>query len=92
MEEQQSSGPNPPCEIGRTHPRDRHRMRPIAGFPGVWECPKHDLFATVLPKERADEIERGYPFPMHDGSEGVAGRAGEDRPSGVVFYYRAKTG
>jgi len=66
-------------------------MRPLAGFPGVWECPKHELFATVLSKERAEEIERGDPFPMHDGSEGIAGRTGEDRPGGVVFYYRAKS-
>jgi hypothetical protein len=66
-------------------------MRPLAGAPGVWECAKHDLFATVLPKERADSIERGDPFPMHDGSEGVAGRPGDDRPGGVVFYYRRRT-
>jgi hypothetical protein len=67
-------------------------MRPVEGHPGVWECPKHGLFATVLAKERVDEIERGDAFPMHDGTEGIAGRAGEDRPGGVVFYYRAKNG
>ena len=90
MEQQQSSGPNPVCEVGRTHPRDRHRMRPTDGFPGVWECTKHGLFATVIPKEQADEIERGDPFPMHDGSEGIAGRTGDERPGGIIFYYRAK--
>jgi hypothetical protein len=65
-------------------------MRPTEGFPGVWECTKHGLFATVIPKEQADEIERGDPFPMHDGSEGVAGRTGDERPGGIIFYYRAK--
>lgn len=92
MEAQQSSGPNPPCEIGRTHPRDRHRMRPVEGFPGVWECPKHELYATVLAKERAEEIERGDAFPMHTGAGGIAGRTGEERPGGVIFYYRSKAG
>lgn len=92
MEAQQSSGPNPLCEVGRTHPRDRHRMRPVDGHPGVWECPKHDLFATVLPRDRAEEIERGDPFPMHDGGEGIAGRTGDERPGGVIFYYRPKAG
>jgi hypothetical protein len=65
-------------------------MRPVEGFPGVWECPKHDLFATVLPKEQAEEIERGDPYTMHNGAEGVAGRVGEERPGGIIFYYRAK--
>jgi hypothetical protein len=90
MEAQQSSGPNPLCEVGRTHPRDKHRMRPVEGHPGVWECTKHGLFATVLPKEKIDEIERGDPFPMHDGGEGIAGRTGDERPGGLIFYYRAK--
>jgi len=92
MEAQQSSGPNPLCEVGRTHPRDRHRMRPVDGFPGVWECTKHGLYATVLPKDRADEIERGDPFPMHDGGDGIAGRTGDERPGGVIFYYRPVSG
>lgn len=90
MEAQQPSIPNPLCEVGRTHPRDKHRMRPVEGYPGVWTCAKHGLFATVLPKEKIDEIERGDPFPMHDGGEGVAGRTGDERPGGLVFYYRAK--
>jgi hypothetical protein len=90
MEAQQSSGPNPLCEVGRTHPRDRHRMRPVEGYPGVWECTKHGLFATVQPKEQVDEIERGDPFPMHNGGEGVAGRTGDERPGGLIIYYRAK--
>jgi hypothetical protein len=90
METQQTSGPNPLCEVGRTHPRDRHRMRPVDGYPGVWECTKHGLYATVLPKERTDEIERGDPFQMHNGEEGIAGRTGDERPGGLIFYYRRK--
>jgi hypothetical protein len=90
METQQANIPNPLCEVGRTHPRDKHRMRPLEGHPGVWSCAKHGLFATVLPKEEADAIERGDAFPLHDGGEGIAGRTGDERPGGVVFYYRAK--
>ena len=89
MDQTPASIPNPLCEIGRTHPRDKHRMRPLDGFPGVWVCAKHGLFATVLPEEEAEAIERGDPFPMHDGADGIAGRTGDDRPGGVVFYYRA---
>jgi hypothetical protein len=25
---------------------------------------------------------------MHNGEQGVAGRTGDDRPGGIVFYYR----
>jgi len=92
MESQQSSGPNPLCEVGRNHPRDRHRMRPVAGYPGVWECTRHGLFAQVIPKEQAETIERGDPFPMHDGTEGVANRTGDERQSGILLYYRPKEG
>jgi len=89
MDQTAASIPNPLCEIGRTHPRDKHRMRPLDGFAGVWVCAKHGLFATVLPEREAKAIERGDGYPMHDGSDGVAGRTGDDRPGGVVFYYRA---
>jgi len=87
--EHQTSGPNPLCEVGKTHQRDRHRMRPLDDVPGVWVCSKHDLFATVVEKERAEAIERGDPFPMHDGTLGVASRHGDERPNGIVIYYRA---
>ena len=46
--ETQHTGPNPLCEIGRTHPRDRHRMKPLEGHPGIWECPRHDMYATIV--------------------------------------------
>ena len=80
--------PNPLCEIGRTHPRDKHRMKPLDEYPGAWFCAKHDLYATVLPEADADAIERSAAYPMHDGTDGVAGRTGDERPGGIVFYYR----
>lgn len=89
MSDQQSI-PNPLCEIGRTHPRDKHRMKPLDSHPGVWVCDKHELFATVLPEDEAEAIERGSDFIMHDGGIGVAGRTGDDRPGGIVFYYRPR--
>lgn len=85
-----TSGPNPFCEVGRAHPRDRHRMKPLDGVPGVWTCPRHDLFAQVLPKDAADALERGDPFPMHDGGDGVVVRPGDERQGGVLLYYRTK--
>jgi hypothetical protein len=90
MEAQQSSGPNPLCEIGRTHPRDRHRMKPLAGYPGVWECPRHDLFATIVPAEVSETLERGDAYSMHDGRTGVVVRHGDERGGGVILYYRAE--
>ena len=65
-------------------------MRPLDGFPGVWFCPKHELYATVLAEDAADHIERGASYTMHDGKTGVAGRTGDERPGGIVFYYRAQ--
>jgi hypothetical protein len=65
-------------------------MRPLEDHFGVWVCTKHDLYATVISKEQADAIERGDPFPMPDGSEGVASRTGDERPNGVILYYRPK--
>lgn len=88
MDQSTTSIPNPLCEVGRTHPRDKHRMKPVEGYPGVWECAKHGIFATVLPEEVAEAIERGSPYTMHNGEQGVAGRTGDDRPGGIVFYYR----
>ena len=87
---QQSSGPNPLCEIGRNHPRDRHRMRPLADHPGVWECPRHDLFATIVPEDIAETLDRGDSYAMHDGRPGVVVRHGDERGGGVILYYRAE--
>ena len=92
MESQpQASGPNPFCEVGRTHPRDRHRMKPLAGHPGVWECPRHEIFARIVPEEDAAKLERGDPFPLHDGGEGVVVRHGDERGGGVLLYYRVES-
>lgn len=90
--DQQTAIPNPLCEVGRTHPRDKHRMKPVEGYSGVWECSKHGIYATVLPEDVADAIERGSTYTMHNGEAGVAGRSGDDRPGGIVFYYRPERG
>ncbi|MGE3797078.1 MAG: hypothetical protein AB7G88_04480 [Thermomicrobiales bacterium] len=65
-------------------------MRPLEGYPGVWVCAKHELYATVVPEDVVESLERGDPFTMHDDTEGVASRTGDDRPGGVVLYYRPK--
>jgi hypothetical protein len=65
-------------------------MKPEGGHEGVWACARHDLFARVAPKETATALERGDPFTMHDGSEGVIVRHGDERQGGVLLYYRAK--
>ncbi|MBA2277657.1 MAG: hypothetical protein H0W06_07810 [Chloroflexia bacterium] len=84
-----TTGPNPLCEIGRTHPRDRHRMRPLDGYDGVWVCARHEIFATVVPQETADALERGDAYTMQDGLAGIVVRQGDERPGGVLLYYRA---
>ena len=86
--ETHSSGPKPFCEIGRTHPIDRHRMNPLDGHPGVWTCPRHDLFARIEEPSVAVRVERGDPYEMHDGRAGVVVRAGDERGGGVLLYYR----
>jgi len=84
-----TTGPNPLCEVGRTHPRDRHRMRPLDGYEGVWFCSRHEIFAQVVAAETAGGLERGDPFTMHSGLSGLVVRLGDDRPGGVLLYYRA---
>lgn len=88
MTELQTSGPNPLCEIGRTHPRDKHRMKPLDGHPGIWECPRHEIFARILPLDETATLDRSDPFPMHDGREGIVVRIGDERAGGQVVYYR----
>ena len=88
--ETQHSGPNPLCEIGRTHPRDRHRMKPLDGHPGVWICPRHDIFATIVPQAEADNLDRGDAYPLPDGGAGVVVRHGDERGGGIILYYRAE--
>ena len=92
MQPQPSSGPNPFCEVGRTHPRDRHRMKPVAGQSGVWACDRHDLFARIVDKATADGLERGDAVEMHDGNPGVVVGSGDERQGGVLLYYRPQGG
>ncbi len=66
-------------------------MKPVADVAGVWECSKHDMFASVVEKSVAETLERGDPFPMHDGNPGVVVRAGDERGGGVLVYYRPET-
>jgi len=84
-----SSGPNPPCDVGRRHPRDKHRMRPVDGFDHVWQCARHSLFARLVDKETAASHERGDAIPMHDGGDGIVVQHGDERQGGVILYYRA---
>lgn len=87
---QASSGPNPVCEVGMRHPRDRHRMRPVEGYPHVWVCQRHSIFAQLVEKDIADTLERGDEYAMHDGGAGLVVRHGDERQGGVIVYYRAK--
>jgi len=84
-----SSGPNPPCEVGRRHPRDKHRMRPVEGFDHVWHCAKHSMFARLVDTETAQSLERGDAYTMHDGGDGIVVQHGDERQGGVILYYRA---
>lgn len=84
-----SSGPNPPCEIGRRHPRDKHRMRPVEGFDHVWQCAKHSMFARLVDPETAQLLERGDAYTMHDGGDGIVVQHGDERQGGIILYYRA---
>ena len=40
--------------------------------------------------EIAEAVERGDPYTMHDGSQGVVVRQGDERGGGVILYYRAE--
>ncbi len=84
-----TSGPNPPCEVGRRHPRDKHRMRPVEGFDHVWHCARHSMFAQLVEADAAAALERGDAYRMHDGGDGVVVQHGDERQGGVILYYRA---
>lgn len=85
-----SSGPNPLCEVGRRHPRDRHRMRPLDGYEHVWSCAKHSMFATLVDKDVADGLHRGDDYVMHDGENGRIEGHGDERQGAMLIYYRAR--
>jgi hypothetical protein len=84
------SGPSPYCEIGRNHPRDRHRMKALDGYDLVWHCDRHSLYAQLIPKDEASAIKRNDEYAMHDGSEGIVTGHGDERGGGTIIYIRAK--
>ena len=90
MTDATTSVPNPLCDVGRSHPRDRHRMRPIEGRENVWYCPKHDIYAQVLDEETASSLDRGGDYPLPDGSPGTVLRQGDERGGGRIVYVRAE--
>lgn len=64
-------------------------MRPVEGFEHVWVCQRHSIFAQLVDKETADSLERGDVYTMHDGSDGLVVRHGDERQGGIILYYRA---
>jgi hypothetical protein len=64
-------------------------MRPVDGFENVWECNRHSMFATILDKDTADQLERSDPYTMHDGTDGIVMGFGDERQGGILLYYRA---
>jgi len=92
MDQQPSttSGPNPLCEVGRRHPRDRHRMRPVGGHEFLWHCSRHSMYAQVIDKETAAGYERGDDYPMPTGGDGIIMGFGDERQGGLILYFREK--
>jgi hypothetical protein len=89
--DQSTAIPNPFCEVGRNHPRDRHRMRPVECYDHVWYCSRHDLYAVLEDTETANALDRGDPHPLPDGSPGVVVRQGDERAGGMIVYVRAES-
>ncbi len=83
-----SPGPNPPCEVGRRHPRDRHRMRPVEGQDQLWYCAKHGMYASLVDKAEADVVERGADQELPNGVTGTVVGKGDERQGGVLLYLR----
>lgn len=84
------TGPNPLCEVGRRHPRDRHRMRPIEGHDHLWFCDRHSMYAQLVDKDTAAEFARGDEYPIPSGGDGVVVQHGDERQGGIVLYFREK--
>ena len=85
-----TSGPNPLCEVGKNHPRDKHRMRPVEGADHVWFCARHSIYAQLVDMETAEAAERGEPWTHYDPVEGVVVRQGDERQGGMIVYFRQK--
>ncbi|MGB3328604.1 MAG: hypothetical protein WBA46_06580 [Thermomicrobiales bacterium] len=84
------SGPSPYCEIGRNHPRDRHRMKALDGYDLVWSCDRHSLFARLVDSETASSLKRNDEVTMHDDAPGIVTGIGDERGGGTLIYYRAQ--
>lgn len=85
-----SSGPNPLCEVGMRHPRDRHRMRPVEDAEQVWFCSKHGIYAQLVETEIAEAANRGDDWTHYAPVDGLVVRLGDERQGGQIVYFRAK--
>ena len=85
-----TSGPNPLCEVGMRHPRDRHRMRPVEGADHVWFCSKHAIYAQLVPTSIAEAVDRGDDWTHYADVDGLVVRLGDVRQGGQIVYFRAK--
>lgn len=65
-------------------------MRPLEGVEHVWHCDRHLMFAQLVDKETAASYERGDPYVMLDGSDGLFVGHGDERQGGELIYFRAK--
>lgn len=83
-----SSGPNPPCEVGRRHQRDRHRMRPVEGQEHLWYCTKHGMYGLLVDKDDAESSDRGAERELPNGVTGVVVGTGDERQGGELLYLR----
>lgn len=85
-----TTGPNPLCEVGMRHPRDRHRMRPVEGADHVWFCSKHGIYAQLVSPEIAESAGRGDDWPHFDQVDGLVVKLGDERQGGQIVYFREK--
>ena len=83
-----TSGPNPLCEVGMRHPRDRHRMRPVEGADQVWYCSRHRMYAQLVDPDVAENAKRGDEWTQHEGVTGVIVGLGDERQGGRILYFR----
>lgn len=83
-----TSGPNPPCEVGMRHPRDRHRMRPVEGAENVWFCSRHGIYAQLVDPEAATDVKRGDDWTGYPDVAGVVVGLGDERQGGRILYFR----
>lgn len=64
-------------------------MRPVDGHEATWTCSRHSMFAQLVDKTQAESFERGDAHPTPDGGNGLIVGIGDERPGGVILYYRA---